>query len=128
MLAAPGAAGAPLPDCRPNEYGSEVVQLTEKPPPVADTAPPSDVYAKSRAVTAPSVHAEVSVTLTVNVPAVLPACVLPAASAAATAVAAMIFFIAPSLWKIGRAILPALWRSAVTYGVAVAKKRRSGVN
>jgi hypothetical protein len=40
----------------------------------------------------------------------------------------MIFFIAPSLWKIGRAILPALWRSAVTYGVAVAKKRRSGVN
>jgi hypothetical protein len=32
-----------------------------------------------------------------NVPEVLPACVLPAASAAATAVAAMMRFIAPSL-------------------------------
>src|SRR6185503_3390246 len=119
---------APLPACRPNVYGSVLVQLTEKPPPVAlATAACSDVYAKSTAVTADSVHADVSVTFTVNVPEVLPACALPAVSAAAIAVAVRIRFIAPSLYKIGRAMLPALQKSAVTYGVSVVKKRRSAV-
>ena len=93
-VAAPGGVAAPVPVCRPNVYGSELVQLTEKPPPVAVAAPTcSEVYANARSVTADSVHAEVRVTLTLNWPEVLPACAVLAPSAAATRLAAMMRFI-----------------------------------
>src|SRR5262245_46490069 len=98
MVAAPGGVAAPEPACRPNVYGRLVVHVTEKPPPVAVAAEPcSEVYANATGVTAPSVHAEVRVIETLNWPDVLPACALPAPSAAATRVAAMMRFIAPSL-------------------------------
>src|ERR1044071_476951 len=78
MVEAPGGVAAPEPACKPNVYGSVLVQLTEKPPPVAFAAAAcSDVYANATLVTADSVHAEVSVTLTLKVPEVLPACALP---------------------------------------------------